>query len=53
MFFLSERNQFKILMFLVSFIGTFFAWVYPWINAFALMCFGIPTFIFLFAELRR
>jgi len=47
-----NRTQFQYLMLVFSVTGTVLAWIYPWINAFALMCLGIPAFILLVSELR-
>ncbi|RWS04167.1 alkaline ceramidase 2-like protein [Dinothrombium tinctorium] len=47
-----DRQQFQLLVFIISFVGTMLAWVYPWINSFALMCLAVPIFYFLIEELK-
>lgn len=37
----------------VSLVASFAACIYPWINSFALMSLGIPTFALLTKELKR
>lgn len=50
---LSFRRKFKQLMMAVSLVASFAACIYPWINSFALMSLGIPTFALLTKELKR
>ena len=37
----------------VSLVASFAACIYPWINSFALMTIGVPTFVLLTKELKR
>lgn len=48
-----ERRKFKQLMMAISVLASFAACIYPWINSFALMTLGVPTFILLTKELKR
>lgn len=49
----SIRRKFKQLMMAISVLASFAACIYPWINSFALMTLGVPTFILLTKELKR
>ncbi|KAH9397961.1 Hydrolyzes the sphingolipid ceramide into sphingosine and free fatty acid, partial [Tyrophagus putrescentiae] len=48
-----DRRKFKRLMIGISVVASFMACIYPWINSFALMSLGIPTFMLLTKELKR
>ena len=50
--FLNSR-KFKQLMMGISLVASFMACIYPWINSFALMSLGIPTFALLTKELKK
>ncbi|CAG2116883.1 unnamed protein product [Medioppia subpectinata] len=47
-----DRKNFQFVMLVMSLFGTVLAWVYPWINCFALMGLGVPAFVFLALELK-
>ncbi|KAH9417710.1 alkaline ceramidase isoform X1 [Dermatophagoides pteronyssinus] len=49
----NDRKKFKKVMMLISVIASFAAFIYPWINSFALMTLGIPTFFLLTKEIRQ
>ncbi|XP_063971994.1 alkaline ceramidase [Diachasmimorpha longicaudata] len=49
----NDRKIFSALAVLATVIATGLALVHPAINAFALMCLGIPAFAYMFIELKR
>ncbi|XP_054160144.1 alkaline ceramidase-like [Oppia nitens] len=48
-----DRKQFQYLMFSLSLFGSMISCLYPWFNCIALMCLGIPAFVFLGMELKE
>ncbi|GIX81854.1 alkaline ceramidase 2 [Caerostris darwini] len=48
-----ERKHFQLSMFILSCAATLMACVHPVLNAFALMCLGIPATALLIIEIRR
>ncbi|CAK9296705.1 unnamed protein product [Gordionus sp. m RMFG-2023] len=51
--FQNNRNYFQWLIFVIGVLSTCLACVNPAVNAFVLMCFGIPATILLIIELKR
>lgn len=49
----NDRKLFSMCAILPTLIATGLSFIHPAVNAFALMCLGIPAFGFLIIELKR